>query len=102
MTTTLKIKSYSDEEISGIVTLLTRNGYAVNFRKGNNSAMMCEISDDTSKLKCDFDFNGTNGELFQQIFGMEFRLAALGNGAATSWWLNQPYSKTAEKIRESE
>lgn len=51
MIATMRIKLYSDSDLAGFVAVLTDNGYAVKLRKGNGSALMVEIADDSAKVR---------------------------------------------------
>lgn len=51
MIATMRIKRYSDSDLAGFVAVLTDNGYAVKLRKGNGSALMVEIADDSAKVR---------------------------------------------------
>ena len=51
MIATVRIKRYTDRDLAGFVAVLTDNGYAVKLRKGNGSALMVEVADDTAKLR---------------------------------------------------
>ena len=44
MVTTLKIKSFTADEIGRFITMLTRNGYKVKFSKGDRLHMTIQIS----------------------------------------------------------
>lgn len=44
MVTTLKIKSFTADEIDRFITMLTRNGYKVKFSKGDRLHMTIQIS----------------------------------------------------------